>query len=58
VMKYFSSPRIVDLSISITKRTVAKGGTVWLPCKKMSTQQVLEQKMEGNCLSRKQPRTA
>jgi len=53
VMKYSSSPRVVDLSVSITKRTAAKGGKVWLPRKKMPAQQVLERKMEGNRLSRK-----
>lgn len=35
------------------KRAEAKGGKVWLPRKKMPSQQVLERKMEGERLSRK-----
>jgi dynactin 1 len=53
VMKYSSSPRVVDLSVLNTKMTAAKGGKVWLPRKKMPAQQVLERKMEGSRLSRK-----
>ncbi|KIM47423.1 hypothetical protein M413DRAFT_439091 [Hebeloma cylindrosporum] len=53
VMKYSSAPRVVDLSVLNAKRAEAKGGKVWLPRKKMPSQQVLERKMEGERLSRR-----
>lgn len=53
VMKYSSAPRVVDLSALNAKRAEAKGGKVWLPRKKMPSQQVLERKMEGERLSRR-----
>ena len=53
VMKYSSAPRVVDLSVLNAKRAEAKGGKVWLPRKKMPSQQVLERKIEGERLSRR-----
>ncbi|KAF9478081.1 dynactin [Pholiota conissans] len=53
VMNYSSAPRVVDLSALNAKRVEAKGGKVWMPRKKMPSQQVLERKMEGERLSRR-----
>jgi dynactin 1 len=53
VMKYSSSPKVVDLSVLNAKRAEAKGGKVWLPRKKYPAQQVLDRKMEGERLSRR-----
>lgn len=52
VMKYSSSPKVVDLSVLNAKRAAAKSGKVWLPRKTMPAQQVLERKREGERLSR------
>jgi dynactin 1 len=53
VMKYSSSPKVVDLSVLNAKRAEAKGGKVWMPRKKYPAQQVLDRKMEGERLSRR-----
>ncbi|KAG6808438.1 hypothetical protein H0H93_016926, partial [Arthromyces matolae] len=53
VIKFSSSPRVVDLSHLNSKRAEAKGGKVWLPKKQTPSYQVLERKMEGERLSRR-----
>ncbi|KAF8971830.1 dynactin [Flammula alnicola] len=53
VMQYSSAPRVVDLSALNARRVEAKGGKVWMPRKKMPSQQVLERKLEGERLSRR-----
>jgi dynactin 1 len=53
VIKFSSSPRVVDLSALNAKRAEAKGGKVWMPKKKTPAHQVLERKMEGERLSRR-----
>ena len=53
VMKYSSSPKVVDLTVLNTKRAEAKSGKVWLPRKKYPAQQVLDRKIEGERLSRR-----
>lgn len=53
VIKFSSSPRVVDLSALNAKRAEAKGGKVWMPKKKTPAHHVLERKMEGERLSRR-----
>ncbi|KAJ3503186.1 hypothetical protein NLJ89_g8547 [Agrocybe chaxingu] len=53
IMKYSSSPRVVDLSELNAKRAEAKGGKVWMPRKKTPAYQVLERKMDGERLTRR-----
>ncbi|RDB28736.1 Dynactin, isoform [Hypsizygus marmoreus] len=53
VIKFSSSPRVVDLSKLNAKRAEAKGGKVWMPRKQTPAHQVWERKMEGERLSRR-----
>ncbi|KAH6911162.1 dynactin [Coprinopsis sp. MPI-PUGE-AT-0042] len=53
VIKFSSSPRVIDLSELNAKRVEAKSTKVWLPKKKTPAQQLLERKMEGEQLSRR-----
>ncbi|KAG6911272.1 hypothetical protein DXG01_002111 [Tephrocybe rancida] len=53
VIKFSSSPRVVDLSALNAKRAEAKGGKVWLPKKETPAHQVWERKMEAERLSRR-----
>lgn len=53
VMKFSSSPRVVDLSVLNAKRAEAKGGKVWMPKKKTPAHQVWERKMEAEQLNRR-----
>lgn len=55
VIKFSSSPRVVDLSALNAKRTEgdSKGGKKWMPRKATPAQQVLERKMEAERLSRR-----
>ncbi|KAI9569455.1 dynein associated protein-domain-containing protein [Boletus coccyginus] len=55
VIKFSSSPRVVDLSALHAKRTENEGKTTrgWMRRKDMPAQQVLERKMEAERLSRR-----
>ncbi|KII94229.1 hypothetical protein PLICRDRAFT_100409 [Plicaturopsis crispa FD-325 SS-3] len=55
VIKFSSSPKVVDLSALNAKRAEAghKGGKVWMPKKNMPVHQVLERKAEAERLSRR-----
>lgn len=55
VIKFSSSPRVVDLSALNAKRAEAKatGGKVWMPKKKMPGHQILQRKLEAERLSRR-----
>ncbi|KIK02267.1 hypothetical protein K443DRAFT_677778 [Laccaria amethystina LaAM-08-1] len=53
VIKFSSSPRVVDLSALNTKRAEAKGGKVWLPKKKSPSHQIWERKAEAERLNRR-----
>ncbi|KAG9313881.1 dynein associated protein-domain-containing protein [Chiua virens] len=55
VIKFSSSPRVVDLSVLHAKRTEGEGKTTrrWMRRKDMPSQQVLERKMEAERLSRR-----
>ncbi|KAF8555146.1 dynactin [Imleria badia] len=54
VIKFSSSPRVVDLSAMHAKRTEGEGKTRgWMRRKDMPAQQVLERKMEAERLSRR-----
>ncbi|TFK65445.1 hypothetical protein BDN72DRAFT_824554 [Pluteus cervinus] len=53
VIKFSSSPRVVDLSALNAKRAEGKGGKIWLPRKQMPAHQVLERKLEGERLNRR-----
>ncbi|KNZ76316.1 Dynactin, 150 kDa isoform [Termitomyces sp. J132] len=53
VIRFSSSPRVVDLSTLNSKRAEAKGGKVWLPKKQTPAHQVWERKMEAERLSRR-----
>ncbi|KAJ7246396.1 dynein associated protein-domain-containing protein [Mycena rebaudengoi] len=53
VIKFSSSPRVVDLSVLNAKRAEANGGRVWMPKKSMPAHQVWERKMEAERLSRR-----
>ena len=55
VVKFSSSPRVVDLSMLNARRSEAKamGGKVWMPKKKTPAYQVLQRKMEAERLSRR-----
>ncbi|KAJ7082516.1 dynein associated protein-domain-containing protein [Mycena crocata] len=52
VIKFSSSPRVVDLTALNAKRAQA-GGRVWMPKKSMPAHQVWERKMEAERLSRR-----
>lgn len=53
VIRFSSSPRVVDLSALHTKRSEAKGGKVWMPKKNTPAHQVWERQMEAERLSRR-----
>ncbi|KZT02085.1 dynactin [Laetiporus sulphureus 93-53] len=54
VIKYTSSPRVVDLSVMRSKRSEGdKGGKHWMPKRRTPAYQVWERKMEGERLGRK-----
>ncbi|KAJ6541721.1 dynein associated protein-domain-containing protein [Mycena capillaripes] len=53
VIKFSSSPRVVDLTALHAKRAQANGGRVWMPKKSMPAHQVWERKMEAERLSRR-----
>ncbi|KAG6879324.1 hypothetical protein C0992_003541 [Termitomyces sp. T32_za158] len=53
VIRFSSSPRVVDLSTLNSKRAEAKGGKVWLPKKHTPAHQVRERKIEAERLSRR-----
>ncbi|KAK7063669.1 CAP-Gly domain-containing protein [Favolaschia claudopus] len=53
VIKFSSSPRVVDLTALNAKRAQANGGRVWLPKKSTPAHQVWERKMEAERLSRR-----
>lgn len=55
VIKFSSSPRVVDLSALNARRAEAKatGGKVWMPKKKTPGHQVLQRKMEAERLNRR-----
>ncbi|GLB43572.1 putative dynein associated protein [Lyophyllum shimeji] len=53
VIKFSSSPKVVDLSALNAKRAEAKGGKVWLPKKQTPAHHVWERKMEAERLSRR-----
>ncbi|KAF8079158.1 dynactin [Lyophyllum atratum] len=53
VIKFSSSPRVVDLSALNAKRAEAKGGKVWMPKKQTPAHQVWERKMEAERLSKR-----
>ncbi|KAG5644147.1 hypothetical protein DXG03_009041 [Asterophora parasitica] len=53
VIKFSSSPRVVDLAAPNAKRAEAKGGKVWMPKKQTPAHQVWERKMEAERLSRR-----
>jgi dynactin 1 len=51
VIRFSSSPRVVDLSALHAKRSEAKGGKVWIPKKQTPGHHVWERKMEAERLS-------
>ncbi|PBK76520.1 dynactin [Armillaria solidipes] len=54
VIKFSTSPRVVDLSaINALRAETKSGGKVWLPKKKTPAHQVLERKLEAERLSRR-----
>ncbi|KAK0466245.1 dynactin [Desarmillaria tabescens] len=53
VIKFSTSPRVVDLSAINALRAETKSGKVWLPKKKTPAHQVLERKLEAERLSRR-----
>ncbi|KAF9022611.1 dynactin [Hymenopellis radicata] len=53
VIKFSTSPRVVDLSAMNALRKEANGGKVWVPKKKLPAQQILDRKMEADRLSRR-----
>ncbi|KDQ62879.1 hypothetical protein JAAARDRAFT_28852 [Jaapia argillacea MUCL 33604] len=53
VIKFSSSPRVVDLSELNAKRAQGKGGKVWMPMKKTPAHQVIERRQEAERLSRR-----
>ncbi|KAF7346159.1 CAP-Gly domain-containing protein [Mycena sanguinolenta] len=53
VIKFSSSPRVVDLTALHAKRAQANGGRVWMPKKSTPAHQVWERKMEAERLSRR-----
>ena len=53
VIKFSSSPKVVDLSELNKKRQELKTTKVWMPKKKMPAQQVLERKIQAEKLSRR-----
>jgi dynactin 1 len=53
VIKFSSSPRVVDLSVLNAKRAEANGGKVWMPRKQTPSHHIWERKMEAERLSRR-----
>ena len=53
VIRFSSSPRVVDLSVVNAKRAEAKNGKVWMPQKKTPAHQVWQRKVEAEQLSRR-----
>ncbi|KZT73394.1 hypothetical protein DAEQUDRAFT_762303 [Daedalea quercina L-15889] len=53
VIKYTSSPRVVDLSVMRAKRQGEKASKHWMPKEKTPAYQVLKRKMEGERLGRR-----
>ncbi|KIL71443.1 hypothetical protein M378DRAFT_93968 [Amanita muscaria Koide BX008] len=53
VIRFSSSPRVIDLSSINAKRAEAKNGKVWMPKKKMPAHQVWQRKAEAERLSRR-----
>ena len=53
VIKYTSSPRVVDLSVMRAKREGEKPHKHWMPKEKTPAYQVLKRKMEGERLGRR-----
>ncbi|KAI5885462.1 uncharacterized protein SCHCODRAFT_02520680 [Schizophyllum commune H4-8] len=53
VIKFSSSPRVVDLSKLNARRTEAKTGRVWLPRKETPAYHIMERKREAEALSRR-----
>lgn len=53
VIRFSSSPRVVDLSTLNLKRAESKAGKVWLPKKQTPAHQVWERRMEAERLSRR-----
>ncbi|KAF8634861.1 hypothetical protein AX15_000617 [Amanita polypyramis BW_CC] len=53
VIRFSSSPRVVDLSVVNAKRAEAKNGKVWMPKKKTPAHQVRQRKAEAEQLSRR-----
>ncbi|KAF5355284.1 hypothetical protein D9758_006088 [Tetrapyrgos nigripes] len=53
VIRFSSSPKLVDLSELNKKRAEVPGKRVWIPRKMMPAQQVLERKMQAERLSRR-----
>ena len=51
VIRFSSSPRVVDLSNLHAKRSEMKGGKVWMPKKKTPAHYVRQRKMEAERLS-------
>jgi dynactin 1 len=53
VIRFSSSPKVVNLAALHAKRQEAPNGKVWMPRKKTPAHQVLERKMEAERLSRR-----
>jgi dynactin 1 len=53
VIRFSSSPRVVDLSSLHAKRAEAKGGKIWIPKKQTPAHHIWERKMEAEQLSRR-----
>jgi dynactin 1 len=53
VIKFSTSPRVVDLSSLNARRAEAKGGKIWMPKNHTPGHHVWERKMEAERLSRR-----
>lgn len=53
IIRFSSSPRVVDLSALHAKRSEVKGGKLWMPRKQTPAHQVWERKLEAERLSRR-----
>lgn len=53
VIKFSSSPRVIDLSALNAKKAEANGKRLWMPKKQTPAHQVWERKMEAERLSRR-----
>ncbi|TFK24263.1 dynactin [Coprinopsis marcescibilis] len=53
VIRFSSSPKVIDLSELNAKRVEAKTNKVWLPRKKAPAQQLLQRKLEGERLTKR-----